>query len=172
MPTIRQELVLNWIRSHLRVTDETNLVVSNGQLGPDWTWSDGAARYHVEAIAFSDRTATGTLKRGKNQADFWKAFSQAISRLNPASPWGQADRVVIAVPWEFLAGWQSRVGQIGSAVWRRIGVAFPELEVWFASPTRLLRLTWNEAFDAPSAIDRIVVAESHSTEMQSLSDSR
>jgi len=156
MATIRQEEVLAWIRTHLGVTGET-VIVSNGRLGPDWTWLSHQVQYHFEAIAFSDRTANGTPKRGKNQADFWKAFSQAISRLNPASQWGVAHRVVIAVPWEFLAGWNSRVGQIGPAVWVRIGHAFPELEVWFASPTRLRQLSWNEAFEAPSAGDRDLV---------------
>jgi hypothetical protein len=158
MATIRQEQVLAWIRSHLGVAGEASIVASNGQLGPDWIWRDGLILYHFEAIAFSDRTATGTLKRGKNQADFWKAFSQAISRLNPASRWGSADRIVIAVPSEFLAGWSSRVGQIGRAVWDRIGLAFPELEVWFAAPTGLLRLSWSEAFDAPAAVSRVAVA--------------
>ena len=157
MATIRQEDVLTWIRCHLGAADETT-ALHNGQMGPDWTWRDGHVRYHFEAIAFSDRTAAGTLKRGKNQADFWKAFSQAISRLNPKSRWGVADRVVIAVPSEFLAGWDSRVGQLGPAVWGRIGTAFPELQVWFASPPdRVSRLTWNDAFAAPSAVNRTAV---------------
>ena len=115
--------------------------------GPDHIHiSKDGKRYYFEAIAFSiDREGHGT---GKNQSDFWKAFSQALSRLNPQSRWEPPDYTIIALPWDHLNGWRQRTAQLGEDVWRRIGDAFPQLEIWFVSETELLCKSWNEAYHA------------------------
>lgn len=111
--------------------------------GPDHIHvSEDGQRYYFETIAFSEGN------RGKNQSDFWKAFAQAISRLNPSSPWGHPDYVVLALPGDFLPGWKQRVAVHGEEIWQRIGTAFPELQIWFVSEGCLLRRSWNDAYQA------------------------
>jgi len=50
--------------------------------GPDRVLERNGKRYYLEAIGWTEKP------RGKNQSDFWKAFSQAIARLNKKSQWG------------------------------------------------------------------------------------
>ena len=106
--------------------------------------------YLIEAIAFSVRKNkkehyVGT---GKNQSDFWKAFAQTISRLNTNSRYGKTDRVVIALPNKYLAGWNNRVEVYGKNIWFRIGKAFPELEIWFVSKKEIQKYKWNDGYFA------------------------
>lgn len=115
---------------------------SHDNRGPDFIHCEDGKRYYIETIAFSESN------RGKNQSDFWKAFAQAISRLNPSSHWGRPDHVVLALPGDFLPGWRQRVEIHGEDVWRRIGDAFPQLEIWFVSEGSILRCPWNEAYHA------------------------
>lgn len=110
--------------------------------GPDHIHiSEDGKRYYFETIAFSAGS-------GKNQSDFWKAFAQAISRLNLSSQWGHPDYVVLALPGDFLSGWKQRVAIHGEDVWQRIGNAFPQLQIWFVSEGSLLRKPWNDAYHA------------------------
>ncbi len=116
----------------------------NGDTGPDHIHiSLDGKRYYFEAIAFS-----GGKQKGKNQSDFWKAFAQAISRLNPNSTWGRADYVVIALPYEFLKGWKQRMAVHGLEIWNRIGIGFPELLIWFVDGKQIQSYSWNDAYHA------------------------
>lgn len=94
--------------------------------------------YYFEAIKFNKNN------KGKNQSDFWKAFSQAIARLNPSSEWGKPDKVAILLSSEWYLGWKQRIDTVGSCIWKRIGNAFPELEIWFVWPDRYKQFSWNE----------------------------
>ncbi|MCZ7404644.1 MAG: hypothetical protein O8C67_06895 [Candidatus Methanoperedens sp.] len=113
---------------------------------PDLILKKDGLTYYIEAIAFNEN-------KGKNQSDFWKAFAQAISRLNRDSIWEsnreKPDKIVIALPEEFKRGWKSRVNIHGKDVWCRIGNAFPELEIWFVKtdkPDKPDIHSWNDAF--------------------------
>ena len=110
--------------------------------GPDRVLERNGKRYYLEAIGWTEKP------RGKNQSDFWKAFSQAIARLNKKSQWGQPDISVILLPFKFSNGWQDRVSQLGEEVWLRIGKAFPELEIWFVSNRKCYEFAWSRAFYA------------------------
>jgi hypothetical protein len=143
MEAVKQEKVIEWIIQQIG----QDSVIPNNNLrdnrGPDLKLSINGLTYYFEAIQFN------VTNKGKNQSDFWKAFAQSLSRLNPASPWRKTNIVVIALPYKFEEGWKSRVDIHGKDVWHRIGDAFPELEIWFVSPSSIKRYTWNEAF-APS----------------------
>lgn len=135
----QQEEVIEWLKQQL----ECNIVNVNKKAwdnrGPDLCLDIDGNVYYFEAIKFS-RT-----NKGKNQSDFWKAFSQAIARLNPSSEWGRPDKVVILLSNEWFSGWNQRVGNLGSSIWERIGTAFPELEIWFVWPNKCKKYTWNES---------------------------
>lgn len=140
MEAIKQEKIAEWIIK--QIGEEK--VISNNNLrdnrGPDLKLSIDGLIYYIEAIQFN------VTNKGKNQSDFWKAFAQSLSRLNPASPWGKTDKVVVALPFRFEEGWKSRIDIHGKDVWYRIGNAFPELEIWFVAPCSIKRRTWNDAF--------------------------
>jgi hypothetical protein len=143
MNTLKQEQVVEWIKAQ---EDGEIICVQKVSIrdnrGPDLCLKAGGTIYYFEAIAFSDNN------RGKNQSDFWKAFSQAIARLNPESSWGIPEKVVIALPHRFKEGWRPRVSNLGKSVWLRIGNAFPELEIWFVSESMIEKYSWNAAFCA------------------------
>jgi hypothetical protein len=147
---VSQEQVLRWFDK--RFPDNMQKALKStgtrDNRGPDQILERNGKRYCFEAIAFSYRTASGKSKKWKNQADFWKAFGQAISRLNPECEWGVADVTVILLPWEFSVGWQDRVDRLGKDVWMRIGQAFPELKIWFISEEKCRKCSWSEAFRA------------------------
>ena len=120
-----------------------------GSQGPDLIIKDVRLKYYVETIAFSVRknkrgNVVGT---GKNQSDFWKAFAQAVSRLNPDSKWGKADRIVVALPMEYRNGWDARTMIYGEDIWKRIGTIFPELQIWFVSKKKIIELSWNDSYN-------------------------
>lgn len=108
--------------------------------GPDLIVNKDNKKYYIEAIGFKE---TG---KGRNQSNFWKAFAQAISRLNPNSKWGKPDNIVIALPDRFKDGWSQRVKIHGKEIWQRIGGAFPELEIWFVGEYSIEYYSWNDAF--------------------------
>ena len=142
MTNVSQENVLNWLSNHLSSTSVKCTIPSGvDNRGPDMVieYSNGFI-YHVESISFTYSN------RGKKQSDFWKAFAQAISRLNPASQWGHPNKVVIALPYEFRNGWAARTRVHGKEVWDRIGNAFHELEIWFVSEDKLEPYSWNDAY--------------------------
>jgi hypothetical protein len=115
---------------------------------PDRIYESGRKKYFIEAIAFSDKSSGGQSKRGKNQSDYWKAFSPAVSRLNAESQWGQLTDVVILMRMRYLQGWVDRTNCLGKSVWQRIGKLFPNLQVWLVSKSDLLTFTWNESLSA------------------------
>ena len=70
--------------------------------------------------------------------DFYEAFFRAISRLEH-----EATKCIIALPARFGTGLPQRAKAIGRA-WRRIGKAFPELEIWLVdtAASTIKRTTW------------------------------
>ena len=112
---------------------------SSDNRGTDLKLNLHGSLYYIEAIAFNKKN------RGKNQSDFWKAFAQAISRLNNQNS-HKPDKIVIALPYDFRKGWISRINIHGKDIWCRIGNAFPELEIWFVSDDKLEPYSWNNAF--------------------------
>jgi hypothetical protein len=148
--SVTQKQVLRWLKGHFpgaTVTPQKKRGKYDNR-GPDGKLCRHRRTYCFEAIAFSHKTKSGRSKKWKNQADFWKAFSQAISRLNPESEWGVPDVSVILLPLQFSAGWRDRVDQLGKDVWMRIGRAFPKLEIWFLSKKECHEFSWSKAFNA------------------------
>ena len=90
---------------------------SLGETGTDIIASRGNEKIHIEAIAFKSSPPA----RAK---DFYEIFFRAVSRIGLG-----ATRCVIALPARFGMGLHQRASAIGIA-WRRIGIAFPELEIW------------------------------------------
>ncbi len=74
-------------------------------------------KLHIEVIGYK--------KRGPTRAkDFYEVFFRSISRLKDG-----AIRCVIAMPNLAERGLPLRANHYGIA-WKRIGKAFPELEIW------------------------------------------
>ncbi len=80
----------------------------------------GGAEIHIEVIGYK---SSGPVRA----KDFYESFFRAVSRLSDG-----ADRCVIALPHLFKKGLPARAGQHGEA-WRRLGDAFPELEIWLVN---------------------------------------
>lgn len=91
-----------------------------GETGADIIAQKGRVRVFIECIGFQDHPPT----RSKQ---FYEAFFRAISRLKNG-----AHRCVMALPVRFGRGMDQRARQYGEA-WKRIGDAFPELEVWLVN---------------------------------------
>ncbi|MCP6720420.1 MAG: hypothetical protein KJI72_03855 [Patescibacteria group bacterium] len=89
-----------------------------GETGVDIIASKAKKKYFIEVIGY---------KRSGPQRtrDFCQGFFQTVSRLNDG-----ARHIVFAMPIEFKRGMFQRVNQYRIS-WKRIGKAFPELEVWF-----------------------------------------
>jgi len=90
---------------------------ANGETGTDIIATRGNESLHIEAIAFKSSPPA----RAK---DFYEIFFRATSRLSAG-----ATHCVIALPARFGMGLFQRANAIGEA-WQRIGLAFPELEIW------------------------------------------
>lgn len=88
-----------------------------GETGTDIIATRGTEAIHIETIAFKSSPPA----RAK---DFYEVFFRAVSRLDHG-----ATRCVLALPARFGMGLHQRRAAIGLA-WRRIGDAFPELEIW------------------------------------------
>lgn len=88
-----------------------------GETGTDIIAQRNNEALHIEAIAFKKSPPA----RAK---DFYESFFRAVSRLD-----AKATRCIIALPSRFRMGLPQRAKAIGPA-WRRIGNAFPELEIW------------------------------------------
>ena len=97
----------------------------------------------IEVIGFKDSPPA----RSK---DFFEVFFRVISRLNEG-----ARRLVIALPDGFSRGLHQRASVYGPA-WARLGVAFPELEVWLVDHKEpsYRRTTWAEWFPSRSHAPR------------------
>ena len=106
----------------------------NGETGVDLNASQGNEVYDIEVIGFKESPPA----RSK---DFYEVFFRAISRLKDG-----AESIVIALPERFGIGLNQRAAHYGEA-WKRIGDAFPELEIWLVSceqPYSYKRKKWNE----------------------------
>jgi len=89
----------------------------HGETGADIIAKRGRETIAIEAISFKSSPPA----RAK---DFFEAFFRAVSRLDKG-----ATRCVMAMPKRFGMGLPQRAKATGLA-WRRIGRAFPELEIW------------------------------------------
>jgi hypothetical protein len=103
-----------------------------GETGTDIIAKKEDENLHIETIAFKSSPPA----RSK---DFYEVFFRAISRL----PRG-ATLCVIALPDRFGDGLHQRASTIGTG-WLRIGLSFPELEVWLVdTKNRTYKSTaWN-----------------------------
>lgn len=104
-----------------------------GEIGVDVVATKPGEVLHIEVIGLKASPPA----RSK---DFFEVFFRAISRLNDG-----ANRVVIALPARFGQGLHQRATFYGVA-WQRLGLAFPELEVWLIdhSAPSYRRCTWLE----------------------------
>ena len=89
----------------------------NGETGTDIEARRTSEHIHIEAIAYKSSPPA----RSK---DFYEVFFRAVSRLGHG-----ATKCVIALPSRFGMGLRQRANNYGQA-WGRLGVAFPELEIW------------------------------------------
>lgn len=106
----------------------------NGETGTDIIAYKGKSKHFIEVIGFKKSPPV----RSK---DFYEVFFRSVSRLKDG-----AKSIVIALPDRFGKGLNKRASQYGEA-WRRIGNAFPELEIWLIScekPCSFERTAWNE----------------------------
>jgi hypothetical protein len=71
----------------------------------------------IECIGFQEHPPT-------RSREFYEVFFRAISRLGE-----KVEKSIIALPAQFGRGLDSRARQHGTG-WKRIGEAFPELEIW------------------------------------------
>jgi len=93
-----------------------------GETGADIIAQKGRVRVFIECIGFQENPPL----RSKQ---FYEGFFRAISRLKDG-----ATRCVLALPTRFNKGRNRRAKQYGEA-WKRIGNAFPELEIWSVNVT-------------------------------------
>jgi Holliday junction resolvase-like predicted endonuclease len=104
----------------------------NGQTGVDVIARKAGESHFIEVIGFR-RSPPARSK------DFYEVFFRAVSRIKDG-----AKSVVIALPARFGVGLRRRASQYGEA-WRRIGNAFPELEIWLIEcehPYSYKRTSW------------------------------
>jgi hypothetical protein len=104
----------------------------NGETGVDLLARRAEDIWHIETIAFK----SGAPQRS---ADFRTGFFRAISRIRTG-----ATQLALAMPADFGAGLHQRAAQYGEA-WRRLGIAFPELEIWLVvcEEPSIARSSWN-----------------------------
>ena len=93
-----------------------------GENGVDILAKKGGETFHIEVIGYKSTTAA----RSK---DFCEVFFKAVSRLEDSRLEEGATHCVIALPKQFETGLPQRVKNHYTA-WKRIGNAFPELEIW------------------------------------------
>ena len=89
----------------------------HGETGVDVLATKDGEESHIEVIGYKSSPPA----RAK---DFYESFFRAVSRLNDG-----ATHCVIALPAQFGRGLHTRAAQHREA-WKRIGHAFPELEIW------------------------------------------
>jgi len=104
----------------------------NGETGVDLIAKKGNEKHFIEVIGFREFPPA----RSK---DFYEVFFRAVSRLDDG-----AKSLVIALPQRFGRGLNQRASHYGEA-WKRIGNAFPELEIWLVNCERpsYERTSWN-----------------------------
>jgi len=91
---------------------------TRGETGADIIAQKSGMEVFIECIGFQKVPPV----RSKQ---FYEGFFRAISRLKNG-----ATRCVLALPIRFKDGMDRRAKHYGEA-WKRIGNAFPELEIWF-----------------------------------------
>lgn len=139
---ITSESVDNAVRSVLAAD---GYIVSasrrHGENGVDLLATKGRRRWYIETIAFHTSPS-------KRASDFYQAFFRAISRLQHG-----AKRIAIALPQRFAQGLPQRAAHHGEG-WRRLGITFPELEIWLVDCARpsLERTRWSDWLDGNSDI--------------------
>lgn len=89
-----------------------------GETGADIIAQKNGMKVFIECISFQEVP----LVRSKQ---FYESFFRSISRLKNG-----ATRCVLELPIRFKDGINQRAKHYGEA-WKRIGNAFPELELWF-----------------------------------------
>lgn len=112
---------------------------AHGETGADIIAKKGRVRVFIECIGFQENPPL----RSKQ---FYECFFRAISRLKDG-----ATRCVLALPTRFNKGRKRRAKQYGEA-WKRIGNAFPELEIWSVNVTEEVceEHKWNDWSIDPS----------------------
>lgn len=105
----------------------------HGETGVDIIARKGAEEIHIDVIGYK---ANGPARA----KDFYECFFRTVSRIKDG-----ATRCVMALHAQAQCGLPARARQYGEA-WRRIGVAFPELEIWLVDPeTESYKMTtWAE----------------------------
>ena len=104
-----------------------------GETGVDIVAKKDGKEFCIEVIGFKKSPPQRT-------RDFCVVFFGAISRLKNG-----AKNIVIALPERFGSGLHQRASHYGEG-WRRIGNAFPELEIWLVrceEPYSYKRSKWN-----------------------------
>ena len=104
-----------------------------GETGVDIIANRNIDVFHIEVIGYKSSGPA----RAK---DFYESFFRVISRLNNG-----AEKCVIAMPINAKIGLPARANQYGIA-WDRIGMAFPELEIWLIDikNKQIEKSTWAE----------------------------
>jgi hypothetical protein len=97
-------------------------VRGNGETGVDILAERGNEKIFFEVIGH----ASSPSKRAR---DFFESFFRAVSRLKDG-----AECCVIALPSISGRGLPQRANHYGNA-WKRIGDAFPELQIWLVNVT-------------------------------------
>ena len=100
-----------------------NRVRDFGETGVDIEARRGTETIAIEVIGYKSSGPA----RAK---DFYEAFFRAVSRLDD-----RATQCVIALPFRFRVGLPARAKQ-HSIAWKRIGTAFPELQIWLVDPAK------------------------------------
>lgn len=111
---------------------------AHGQTGVDIVATKGRKKLHIEVIAYK--------KKGTERAkDFYQSFFRVVSRLNDG-----AKRCILALPKQFERGLPRRADHHRVA-WKRIGEAFPELEIWLVDTEQggYEKTRWNDWLDRP-----------------------
>lgn len=105
----------------------------HGETGADIVAERDGSMVVIECIGFQDVPPL----RSKQ---FFELFFRALSRIGQGAP-----RAVMALPQRFGRGLNQRARQYGTA-WRRVGDAFPELEIWLVDVEARTyeRRRWND----------------------------
>lgn len=106
---------------------------ANGETGVDLIARRRADVWYIETISFK----SGAPQRS---SDFRTGFFRAISRIKDGGK-----HLALALPSQFSAGLPQRAAQYGES-WHRIGIAFPELEIWLVDcdEPSITRSRWND----------------------------
>ena len=103
------------------------------KLGPSIKATKKKEDWYIEVMGFEE----SGLDRAE---DFYKVFFQAISRLNNRD----CDHIIIAMPEQSRKFLPIRA-KIYKVAWKRIAIAFPELEIWLVDieNKKYQKTSWN-----------------------------